>query len=241
MSQVRILTYCLALKIRLFIPSTVLDNVLLKLLRQYVKNIENKRKHSATEERGPLKKRRRSSNWEEGSTFTAIRDPYVRSAASDIKNLYRPMVESPKLSLSNGSTSPHDKLPTTISEADSLHGSDSDSDADVHVQRNTSPERLAEQSASNAVTAESTDNSYCTDAKVGKDFQVQYRHLDVNYEEYEFVADFASKLVGLTKSDLIKVELSLESYLRCKYVQIPQRLKPAKKNPKRPKAPEAQQ
>jgi hypothetical protein len=151
------------------------------------------------------------------------------------------MVESPKLSLSNGSTSPHDKLPTTISEADSLHGSDSDSDADVHVQRNTSPERLAEQSASNAVTAESTDNSYCTDAKVGKDFQVQYRHLDVNYEEYEFVADFASKLVGLTKSDLIKVELSLESYLRGKYVQIPQKLKPAKKNPKRPKAPEAQQ
>ncbi|GAB5588563.1 hypothetical protein Unana1_03463 [Umbelopsis nana] len=202
------------------------DTALLKLLRQYMKELERQKKHNTMEGPGPLRKRKRSSHWDEGSTFTVIRDPYVRSSAADIKELYNFRLEPPAtVQQTNGLTRRSSKPSTTMTDSQDTVNFDSESepDSNTDADRKSSSHTLSQtdetegSTTSNAQSPEPGGTNYFRETKLGRNFAVQDQFLDINYSEYETVAEYASKLVGLTKMDMIKVELSLETYLAYKF------------------------
>ncbi|KAG2175518.1 hypothetical protein INT43_001165 [Umbelopsis isabellina] len=147
------------------------DNILLKLLKNYVEELREKERINRVGAVGPVTRTKSSTGWEEGSTFTMIRDPYVRASMSDMEPLYR-----------------------DISQAHSASDS-GDQDDNRHEHR------------------ESFDEKYILKTGIARHFASQHLFSDIHSSEYDLVVDFASKLVGLTKADMIRVELSIESYL----------------------------
>ncbi|KAJ2962611.1 hypothetical protein NQZ79_g2268 [Umbelopsis isabellina] len=150
------------------------DNILIKLLKQYVEELREKERINRVGAVGPVTRTKNSTGWEEGSMFTMIRDPYVRASISDMEPLYRNISQGPQASVSG------------------------DQDGNGHEH------------------GESYSANYILKTGIARHFASQHLFSDVHSAEYDLVVDFASKLVGLTKADMIRVELSVESYLMAK-------------------------
>lgn len=123
---------------------------------------------------GPVTRTKNSTGWEEGSTFTMIRDPYVRASIYDMEPLYR-------------------------NTSQGLQASDS-----------------GEQDDSGHEHKIPSDENYILKTGIARHFTSQHQFQDIHSAEYDLVVDFASKLVGLIKADMIRVELSVENYLMAK-------------------------
>jgi hypothetical protein len=146
-----------------------LDTILVNLLKQYVQELQEREHLNRAGVVGPVSRTKNSIGWQEGSTSTMIRDPYVRASLSDMEPLYRNINQA-----------------TEALNGDARNFNQQDHE--VQLEENYG-------------------------SKLAHRVESQHRYADVHSAEYEMVVDFASKLVGLTKLDMTKVELSVESYL----------------------------
>lgn len=185
-----------------------IERILVKLLRKYTKELQRKETNDDVDVPGPLKKTKTNSYWQEGTTLSAIRDPYVRVAANDIQPLYSPIIESSTKpdDVFNDRKRTHDQL-----EEDSDGTTEFDESQDGDVSRRESS--ASEKPFRDFDEAAEDDQNYLSVTKLVMNYQYQDRYMDYNYDEYEFVAEFAAKIVGLDKLEMMRIAISLEHFI----------------------------
>ena len=185
-----------------------IERILVKLLRKYTKELQRKEANDDVDVPGPLKKTKTNSYWQEGTTLSAIRDPYVRVAATDIQPLYSPIIES--------STKPDDVLNDRKRTHDQL---EEDSDGTMEFAEGQDGDVSWRESSASEMPfrgfdeAAEDDQNYLSVTKLVRNYQYQDRYMDYNYDEYEFVAEFAAKIVGLDKLEMMRIAISLDHFI----------------------------
>lgn len=178
-----------------------IERILVKLLRKYTKELRTREVTADADVPGPLKRTKTTSYWQEGTTLSAIRDPYVRVPTTDLQPLYDPIVES--------STQPGDVPKDRKRTHDQLE-EDSDGTLEFDEDQDTAaletPFRDFDEAAED-------DQNYLSVTKLVLNYQYQDRNMDYNYDEYEFVAEFAAKIVGLDKLEMMRIAISLEHFI----------------------------
>ncbi|KAG2172570.1 hypothetical protein INT44_002585 [Umbelopsis vinacea] len=194
------------------------DRILVKLLRKYTKDLQRREAEENAHLPGPFKKTKSNSYWQEGTTLSFIRDPYVRAATSDMQPLYSPISEpSTTPDAHNDRKRTHDQLEEDVTNelAESQEG-------DVSWRENSNGD-----TSFNGIDepTEEEDQNYLSVSHLVKNYQYQDRYMDYNYDEYEFVADFAAKLVGLDKLEMMRIAISLEHSI-CRRTRSIERYEP---------------
>jgi hypothetical protein len=183
------------------------DRILVNLLRKYTKELQRREAKEDANLPGPFKKTKSESYWQEGSTLSIIRDPYVRTATSDMQPLYSPMLEpSTKPDARNDRKRTHDQLEE---DSDDTNEFTESQDGDVSWRESSTGD--APFRGFDEATDEEDPNYLSVTQLV--DYQYQDKYMDYNYDEYEFVADFAAKIVGLDKLEMMRVAISLEHFI----------------------------
>jgi hypothetical protein len=178
-----------------------IERILVKLLRKYTKELQRREANDDNDVPGPLKKTKTNSYWQEGTTLSAIRDPYVRVAATDLQPLYSPIIES--------STKPDDVPNDRKRTHDQL-----EEDSDGTMEFAESQDGAATETPFHDFDeAAEDDPNYLSVTNLVTNYRYPDRYMDYNYDEYEFVAEFAAKIVGLDKLEMMRIAISLDHFI----------------------------